>query len=173
LRKETTLETLLDFMTKLGEQATGPGIVYLVGGACSVLYNIRAQTLDINIKLDPEPAGIFEAIDSIKKNLNLNIELASPDQFVPALPGWKERSVFIKTINGVEFKHFDFYTQALAKIERGHATDLLDLSFYFDKGLVSRDKLILLFEEAKDKFIRYPSLDFETLKSKLLKLTQE
>ena len=31
----------------------------------------------------------------MKRQLNVNIELASPDQFIPTLPGWEERSVFV------------------------------------------------------------------------------
>lgn len=170
MRNETTLETLLDFIDKLATRAGGPGVVYLVGGACSVFYKIRAQTLDIDLKLDPEPKNIFQAIDSLKRELNLNIELASPDQFVPALPGWKERSELIKVINEVEFRHYDFYTQALAKIERGHATDVKDVEFYFSQGLVKLVKFISLFEEAKPAFLRYPAIDIEQLEIKIYNL---
>ena len=30
-----------------------------------------------------------------KDTLDVNVELAAPDQFIPALPGWRERSEFI------------------------------------------------------------------------------
>ena len=61
----------------------------------AVLMGWREMTLDVDLKADPEPAGFFEALPRLKDELDINIELASPDQFVPALPGWVERSPFI------------------------------------------------------------------------------
>ena len=63
----------------------------------------------------------------LKDRLDVNIELASPDDFIPALPGWQERSTFIAQVGKVTFLHYDFYAQALAKIERGHDFDLSDV----------------------------------------------
>jgi len=36
---------------------------------------------------------------SDKETLMINIEIASPAHFIPSLPGWEERSIFIKKIN--------------------------------------------------------------------------
>ena len=46
------------------------------------------------------------------------MDLAAPDDFIPALPDWRERSVFIARHGTVEFFHYDFYAQALAKVAR-------------------------------------------------------
>ena len=96
------------------------GRIYLVGGASAVLLGWRAMTVDVDLKLDPEPIGAFEAIAELKDSLDINIELAAPDQFIPALPGWRERSPFVARHGRVAFHHYDFYGQALGKIERGH-----------------------------------------------------
>ena len=45
------------FMRQLGEQATSPGRVYLVGGASAVLLGWRETTIDLDLKLDPEQAA--------------------------------------------------------------------------------------------------------------------
>src|SRR5437879_9951512 len=111
-------------MTEIGRRATSPGTIYLTGGSTALLLGIREQTIDVDIKLDPEPGGVFEAIASLKEALQLNVELASPDDFLPPLPGWRERSRHITTAGEVEFKHYDLYSQALAKIERGHDQDI-------------------------------------------------
>ena len=34
--------------------------------------------------------GIFQAIAKLKRELNINIELASPQDFLPLLPGWRD-----------------------------------------------------------------------------------
>lgn len=48
---------------------------------------------------------------------------ASTEQFIPELPGWRERSPFIRREGRISFNHYDLHAQALAKIERGHERD--------------------------------------------------
>lgn len=148
-----------EFMQRLGQRATTPGTVYLTGGATALLLGIREQTIDIDIKLDPEPEGAFEAIADLKDSLGVNVELAAPDQFIPPLPGWKERSELILIAGKVAFKHYDFYSQALAKIERGHEQDIADARSFLAKGLVNEPELKRLFKEIRPQLIRYPALD--------------
>jgi len=50
-----------------------------------------------------------------------------PPDFIPELPGWRERSRFAFTEGKVDVYHFDAYSQALAKLERGLERDLLDV----------------------------------------------
>ena len=52
---------------ELAAKARGPGNVYFTGGATALLLGLREQTIDVDIKLDPEPAGVFEAIADLKK----------------------------------------------------------------------------------------------------------
>ncbi len=90
MRSPATRERILELIRALGQQVRGPGTVYLVGGSSIVLMGAgRESTIDVDLKLDPEPAGIFEAIAALKNTLDLNIELAAPDQFIPPIPGWK------------------------------------------------------------------------------------
>lgn len=147
------------FMEAIGRRATGPGRVYLVGGATALLLGFRPQTIDIDIKLDPEPPGVFEAISDLKETLGVNVELSSPDDFAPALPGWRERSERIGQWGAVVFFHYDFYGQALAKIIRGHRHDLQDAADLVRSGRVSPAELRRLFELTKAEMIRYPALD--------------
>ena len=41
-----------------------------------------------------EPPRFFEALAELKEELDLNIELASPDDFIPEVPHWRERCLF-------------------------------------------------------------------------------
>ena len=66
-------------MREIGSRARGPGRVYVVGGASALLEGWRSTTVDVDLKLDPEPAGIFEAIGDLKVDLDVNIELLVPD----------------------------------------------------------------------------------------------
>lgn len=149
-------------MVAIGERASGPGVVYLTGGATALLFGWRKATIDIDIKPDPEPPGLFEAIASLKESLDLNIELASPDQFIPAVPGWRERSIFIATHGSVSFYHYDLYSQALAKLQRGHARDLGDVQAMRSARFVEPAMLLGLFNQISPNLIRYPAVDAPT-----------
>ena len=124
MRRFTDAVRLQQLMEGLGRACRGSGRVYLVGGASAVLLGWRHMTVDVDLKLDPEPAGAFETIARLKGSLDINVELAAPDQFIPPLPGWRERSPFVARHGQVSFHHYDFYAQALGKIERGHRQDL-------------------------------------------------
>jgi hypothetical protein len=91
--------------------------------------------------------------------LQINIELASPDQFVPVKAGWEDRSPFIAREARVTFHHFDFYGQALSKIERGHAQDLGDVQQMIQRGLVNRAALASYFTAIEPELYRYPAID--------------
>lgn len=150
---------LLAFIRETGKAAKGPGRIYLVGGATALLLEIREQTIDIDLKLDPEPKAIFESIAILKERLSINVELASPDQFLPPLPGWRERSEFITRSGQVDFFHYDLYSQILSKILRGHQKDLSDAEAFFERGKLSAARLASLFQEIRGDLIRYPAID--------------
>jgi hypothetical protein len=155
------------FMQALGQRCRGPGRVYLTGGGTAVLVGWRATTIDIDLKMSPEPEGAFEALAAIKNELDVNVELAAPDQFVPPAPGWIERSVFIERHGDVDFFHYDPVSQALAKIERGHSRDLADTSEMVARGLVALEDLESHFERTRAELLRYPALDASVYEQKV------
>lgn len=147
------------FLAALGQAVRGPGRIYLTGGATALLHGWRASTVDVDLKADPEPAGLFEAIAQLKQSLDVNVELAAPDQFIPALPGWRERSAFIAAHGMVEFFHYDLYSQTLAKLQRGHERDFTDARAMVVRGLVEPVKLREFFAAIEPVLIRYPGID--------------
>lgn len=154
-------------LRELGQHARGPGRVYLTGGASALLVGWRNSTVDIDLKLEPEPPGVFEAIGRLKKELALNVELAAPDQFLPPLPDWQSRSVFIERQGPVEFFHYDFRAQALSKIARGFDRDLADAREMLDRGLVTKSDLLEALEQMRPHLVRYPALDAEAFERRV------
>ncbi len=69
----------------------------------------------------------MRVIPGLKEALQINVELASPADFIPVPPGWEDRSPFITREGRISFHHFDLYAQALAKVERSHSQDLEDV----------------------------------------------
>lgn len=159
MRHETSANDVLRFMQRMGIAVREEGRVYFTGGVSAVLHGWRTMTVDIDLRSDPEPAGFFEAIHTLKEQLEINIELACPSDFIPALPGWRERSIFIARHGRLDFYHYDFYSQALAKIERGHDRDLGDVGRMIGAGLVEREKLGGCFEKIRPALLRYPAID--------------
>jgi hypothetical protein len=159
MRGETGRAKLEQFMSMLGQRVRGSGTIYLAGGATAVLHGWRSTTIDVDIKPDPEPPGLFEAIATIKEELDINVELASPDQFIPPLPGWRERSIFIGQFGALGFYHYDPYGQALSKLQRRHDRDLLDVESLWRAGMIRVDRMRELFTEIEPQLLRYPAVD--------------
>ena len=137
-----------------------------------MLIGWRQSTVDADLKLDPEPPGAFEAIARIKNELDVNIELSAPDQFLPELPGWRERSPFIERSGEVDFHHYDFYAQALAKIERGHARDHLDVQQMIERNIVDPRRLEALYGAVENELVRFPAIESAALREKLNRIIE-
>lgn len=163
-------------MTALGAAAERDGACYFTGGATAVLLGWREATIDIDIALDPEQDAALRALPSIKDELGVNVELASPGDFIPLPGGWRERSVSAGREGRLSFFHFDLYSQALAKLERGHARDLEDVRAMVSSGLVTPARLRASFEEIEPVLYRFPAIDprsFRRRVEKALTVTQE
>ena len=119
----------------------------------------RAQTIDADILVVPDSDRLLQAIPEIKESLRMNVEIASPAHFIPELPGWQDRSPFIERYGTVSFHHYDFYAQALAKIERGEQKDLGDVQAMLARGLVDRARAWGLFQAIEPALYRFPAVD--------------
>jgi len=150
---------LREFMEALGREARADTRVYFTGGASAVLLGWRAATIDADIKVVPDRDDVFGALPALKERLRINVELAAPSDFIPELPGWQDRSPFIAREGLVSFHHYDFYSQALAKIERGHAQDRSDVGNMLRTGLVDPTRLRDLFHQIESRLDRYPAID--------------
>lgn len=173
MREETDRSKVERFMSALGERVRGPGTIYLTGGATAVLYGWRATTIDVDIKPDPEPAGLFEAIAALKDALDINVELASPDLFIPPLPDWRQRSVFIAQHGPLQFFHYDPYAQALAKLQRRHDRDLRDVRALWEHGLIRPAMLREMFARIEPDLPRYPAIDAPSFRSAVVEFCDD
>ena len=159
MREPVDAARVREFMRVLGRRAGGDVRVYLTGGATAVLEGWRPTTADVDLKFVPDTDQILEALPEIKESLRINVELASPADFIPELPGWQERSRYIGKEGSASFFHYDPYAQALSKLERGHAKDLLDVREMLARGLVEAPRLTVFFEEIEPRLFRYPAID--------------
>ncbi len=146
-------------MRELGRAADRETRIYLVGGATAVLMGWRVATVDVDCVMRPESEAVLRAIPELKERLHVNIELASPHDFIPVPEGWEDRSVFIARVGDAAFYHYDLYAQALAKVERGHARDVQDVREMLRLGLISGAEARARFERIRPELFRYPAVD--------------
>lgn len=147
------------FMRAMGRAADRPGRAYLTGGATAVIEGWRPSTIDVDVVFAPDTDALLRAVPALKEDLRLNVELVSPAHFIPELPGWEERSAFVAQEGPLAFHHYDFYAQALAKLERGHAQDREDVAAMLERGLVGRARLRELFDAIEPLLYRFPAID--------------
>lgn len=159
MRYVTSHEKIMKFMRAFGARTRQEARVYFTGGTTAVLMGWRETTIDIDLCFNPELDELFRALSVLKEELEINIELASPPDFIPPLPGWEDRCQYIGREGKITFYHYDPYSQALAKIERGHTQDLQDVEAMRQKGLWEREKLLFLYQSIEPNFYRYPAID--------------
>ena len=149
-RREVDRRRIEQFLTALGSRFKRAGRVYLVGGTTLVWEGLRAQTIDIDLTYDvlSEDAGDFaQVIQVLKRELDINVEEASPGDFIPLPAGYRERSLFIGRYGLLDVFHFDLYSTALSKIERGREEDLSDVLILLKDGRIDMDQLGANFKE--------------------------
>src|SRR5215468_6139352 len=127
MRQKVTALMLEQFMKSLGAAVKSEARVYLVGGATAVLMGWRDSTIDVDLKIVPD-SEIPRNISDLKERLQINIELASPDDFIPVLPGWQDRSAFIRREGRLDFLLYKYpaidkesFKKAVQRVVSEHA----------------------------------------------------
>ena len=159
MRQLADAERIWSFIRAIGAEADEETSLYFTGGATAVLFGWRETTIDVDIRFTPESDRLFRAIPRLKETLEINVELASPADFVPELPGWQGRSLFITRQGRVSFYHYDLYAQVLAKVERSHRQDVVDVQEMVARDLVHPARVREFFSLIESQLYRYPSVD--------------
>ena len=158
MRRLADAGRIRSLLRRLGEAARRESRIYLTGGATAVLVGWRDSTIDADLKVEGDEDAILRAIPAIKEALEINVELACPADFIPELPGWRDRSPFVAREGKADVFHYDPCAQALAKIERGHDRDLADVREMLARSLVNRAGLRDLFARIEPDLYRYPAI---------------
>jgi hypothetical protein len=159
VRRSLTREVLRDLFRELARSAPSRGSfrVYLVGGGTAVHAGFRPSTIDADLYSEDE--RVFRDVQRIKERLQVNIEFARPEDFVPALAGSADRHVFLETVGRVSFYHYDPYAQALSKVVRGFERDVRDARSFLASGMVDAARLRSLVQGIPERaYAKYPAL---------------
>lgn len=146
MRQPVDKSSIEAFLRELGRRVKQPGKLYLTGGAALVHAGIRgngATTADIDMKLDAaNEAETQEALRQLKNELDIDLELAWPGDFIPTPPSWEASSRYVGRYGALDVFYLDFVTLALAKISRGSERDLRDVEALAQSGDVTREALL-------------------------------
>ncbi len=159
-------------LAALGRRVRSPHTLYLVGGTSAVIVGWRPSTRDVDLRPEPDSDELLRAISDLKGELDINIELASPLDFLPALDGWQERSPYVGTWGALHVRHLDFRLQALAKLERGLESDLADVSSMLAHGLVSATELRDGLHAMQAELFRFPAVDGASFERRVAEITE-
>lgn len=143
-REEVDQRRIQDFLETLGERFRHAGRIYLVGGTTMVWEKLRAQTIDIDIAYEiaaEDSAEFTRTIQLLKHELSVNVEEAAPGDFIPLPSGYRERSKFVGRFGSLDVFHFDLYSMALSKLERGRDEDLSDVLLLLSKHEIEMPQL--------------------------------
>jgi hypothetical protein len=148
MRAPADRERIERFLTRLGGAVQQPGRIYLVGGTTMVYEGYRATTIDIDVFVEADnPGALMAAIRALKDTLDINVEFASPRDFIPLPAGWRERSIYVGRYGPLDVFHFDLYSMALSKIERGTERDFQDVVALIQSGRIDLAELDAAFHE--------------------------
>lgn len=173
MRERADADRIRDFMRAAGAAAAREGVCYLTGGATAVLVGWRATTIDVDVALEPEQDELLRELPRIKDELGVNVELASPRDFIPVPADWEARSISVGREGLLRFAHFDPYSQALSKLERGHAHDLEDVAAMARLGVIEPARLLELFAEIEPDLYRFPAVDPARFRAAVERAVQE
>ena len=102
---------------------------------------LRVATLDIDYLADADdPAALAEleqAIRALKNELDLNVEPASPADFLPIPPSALQWSRYVASHGAVSVYYYDLASQVIAKAARGLEQDLADAESLILQGHVA------------------------------------
>ncbi len=154
MRQSVDRERIRAFFKKLGERFHRPARLYMVRGTTLVFERLRQQTLDLDLAIEVSPGDhgeLIGAIRDLKNSLSTNVEEASPGDFIPLPAGYQNRHQFVERFENIDVFHFDLYSTALSKIERGQTQDYDDVLALLQAGKIDWTQLEEFFKEILPK----------------------
>lgn len=139
-----TAAALRALMQGLGVRCSQPATLYLLGGSALCLLGSPRQTLDLDyaVEIAPEAEHEFlEVLADLAATLHIDLEDVPIDQFVPLPSNPAERRRLIGRFGAITVYIFDPYTIALSKIARGFESDLEDVLFMIQTGVIQYAEL--------------------------------
>ncbi|HXL35928.1 MAG TPA: DUF6036 family nucleotidyltransferase [Ktedonobacteraceae bacterium] len=150
------------FLQQLGRTFHKQARLYLVGGAALVHLGVRpgfTQYIDIQVGGTNE-GELIVAIQRLIQQMQVNVEFASPADFMPLPSQWETHARFIGRYGMIDVFYFDFYSIALSKTEQGNQRDIADVKLLVQQGIITLNELDTAYQEVLSQLGkgRYPRI---------------
>jgi hypothetical protein len=137
----------------LGRQCLEPADLYLFGGSALLLLGAGRHTGDLDFTVNAAHAESLRAlINAVANELGLDVEESVPSEFMPLPSGAEERHRLIGHFGPLTAYIFDPYSIAIMKIDRSFKTDLQDVLFLIDAGIIELDRLESCVEDVASRY---------------------
>lgn len=148
--EQITTAVLRSLLQGLGERCSQPATLYLLGGSALCLLGSSRQTLDFDYTTEVPPQAqheFQEALADLAAAQRLDLEEVPIGEFIPLPAKAVERRLSVGQFGAVSVFIFDPYTIALSKIARGFESDLEDVEFLLQAGVIQLTELEQYFQE--------------------------
>lgn len=154
------------FLNALGKAYRKEGRLYLAGGAALVHMGLRSgSTLDIDVVIEASNEDeMITAIRRLKEQMQINIEFASPADFIPIPSQWAAHAKYIGRYGKIDAFYFDLYSLALSKISRSSDRDLVDVKLLVQQNLITLDELDTAYQEVLPRMGKRPYINLDPQK---------
>jgi hypothetical protein len=154
------IEAFLDFLGKSFHKA---GRLYLAWGAALVHMGIRqGATMDIDVAIEASDEDeMVTAIRRIVEQMQINVEFASPGDFIPLPTQWMSQAHYVGRYGEVDVFYFDFYSLALSKISRGNDRDLIDVKLLLQQKVITLEELDAAYREVLPRMGKRPYINLD------------
>ena len=168
MRPRADQRRLRRFLDALGRRLRKPVRLYLVGGIVLIDLGLRGTTLDIDYVADaddPDALGDLEqAVRALKEELDVNVEPASPADFLPIPRSVLGRSRYVGRYGRVDVYYYHLPSVVIAKAARGFEQDLADVERLVRAGEVTWSDVEATWAEVRTSptgWLRYEPADVE------------
>lgn len=137
------------FLTKLGERYPHPAQLVLLGGSALCLLGSPRPTVDIDyVGDDLKKNELQKTMEELASEMGLDVEAVPIDRFIPLPADGHKRNLYVNKFRKIEVSILDPYGIALSKLDRGFDTDIDDIVFLIQQGLVEMDNLEQIMQDA-------------------------
>lgn len=156
------------FLRALGRRVHRRVRFYLVGGIVLIDLGLRGTTLDIDYAAEadePQALGELElAIRALKEELDINVEPASPADFLPIPRSVLDQSRFVGRYGQVDVFYYHLPSVVIAKAARGLEQDLADVERLVRAGEVTWPEVEATWQQVRSSptgWLRYEPAEVE------------
>ena len=146
---ELDREQIKAFLEALGRRYSLRAKLILLGGSALCLLGSPRPTIDIDYAgSDLQKDELQVLMDEIANEMGLEVEAVPIQEFTPLAFGDESHSIHVGRFGKIEVSIIDPYVMALSKLDRGFSTDIEDIVFLIERGLVSLSQLEQIVKDA-------------------------